>query len=63
MPSLLLSQNKVFTFSEGGIFVDYIKHLPSYGKTAIAYNDSIIIVGLSSGLAKRVFLFPDTALH
>lgn len=48
---ILLSQNKVFTVSEGGINVNYSHLLTSpkamliYGKTAINYNDSIIIGG------------------
>ncbi len=48
---ILLSQNKVFTVSEWGINVNYSRLLTSpstklvYGKTAINYNDSIIIGG------------------
>lgn len=55
---ILLSQNKVFTFSEAGIFVNYTKQVPPsassffIAKTAISYNDSIIIVGHIWGLQK-----------
>jgi ligand-binding sensor domain-containing protein len=55
---ILLSQNKVFTFSEVGTYVNYSKEItPSkagifYAKTAISYNDSIIIVGQVSALYK-----------
>jgi hypothetical protein len=56
---IIVSQNKVFTFSESGIFVDFKRPIKSsksgrfnYGKTAIAYNDSIIIVGQSSTITK-----------
>lgn len=56
---ILLSQNKIFTVSEAGIYVNYARPLKSsssntsyFGKTAIAYNDSIIIVGHYSGLQK-----------
>jgi len=49
---ILFSQNKVFTFSEAGVYVDYKKGLETYGKTAIAYNDSTIIVGQSYSLIK-----------
>lgn len=53
---ILVSQNKVFTFSEMGIYVNYKKKMTAagvglfYAKTAINYNDSIIIVGNVSGL-------------
>lgn len=54
---ILISQNKVFTFSEGGIYVNYTRKLinplslSNYpAKTAISYNDSIMIFGLTSGL-------------
>lgn len=54
---ILISQNKVFTFSEGGIYMNYTRKLinplnqTSYpAKTALSYNDSIIIFGLTSGL-------------
>ena len=46
-----LSQNKVFTFSESGTFANYNRAVVPpkstflYTKTAMAYNDSIIIVG------------------
>jgi len=55
---ILLSQNKIFTFSEAGIFVNYTKLIPPFAgksfiaKTAIEYNDSIIIVGDIWGLKK-----------
>lgn len=53
---ILLSQNKIFTFSEAGIFVNYTKQIPPsagtsfMAKTAIDYNDSIIIIGDIWGL-------------
>ncbi len=54
---ILISQKKVFTFSEGGIYVNYtrklinpVNRLNYPAKTAMSYNDSIIIFGLTSGL-------------
>ncbi len=54
---IILSQNKIFTFSDGGIYVNYQKLLfnaitnqKSAAKTAISFNDSTIIVGHSGGL-------------
>lgn len=54
---ILISQQKVFTFSEGGIYVNYTRKLTNPltlanypAKTAISYNDSIMIFGLTSGL-------------
>ncbi|MEO8173748.1 MAG: two-component regulator propeller domain-containing protein, partial [Sediminibacterium sp.] len=55
---IIISQNKVFTFSEMGVFINYKKQLfvpligLFYGKTAISYNDSIIIVGNVGTLIK-----------
>jgi len=56
---ILLSQNKIFTFSEGGIYVNYTRQLINPigkfyypAKTAISYNDSIMIFGLMGGLNK-----------
>ena len=49
---ILVSQHKIFTFSENGIYRNYVKHIKTYGKTAINFNDSIIIVGQSYGLSK-----------
>ncbi len=56
--SILFSQNKCFSFSETGIYVNN-KLLNSvehnglyYGKTAINYNDSIILVGTAFGTNK-----------
>ncbi|WP_295673534.1 two-component regulator propeller domain-containing protein [uncultured Mucilaginibacter sp.] len=53
---IILSQNKMFTFSEAGIYVNNTRPLLtsiiSYGKTAITYNDSIIIVGQSHAFIK-----------
>ena len=56
---ILLSQNKIFTFSEGGIYVNYKRKLDNPpknlffpAKTALNYNDSIAIFGLMSGLNK-----------
>ncbi len=49
---IIISQNKIFTFSEGGNYVNYNKLLinssnneQTNAKTAIVYNDSIIIFG------------------
>ncbi|MEJ7693221.1 histidine kinase [Daejeonella sp.] len=54
---ILISQNKVFTFSEGGIYLNFIRRLDNpvnmsnyRAKTAISFNDSILIFGLTSGL-------------
>jgi hypothetical protein len=67
---ILLSQNKVFTVSEGGINVNYthLLTLPNtrllYGKTAINYNDSIIIVGNVGSLYKiNTVTLQTTLLH
>jgi ligand-binding sensor domain-containing protein/two-component sensor histidine kinase len=56
---ILFSQNKIFTFSENGIYINYKKalkkapsNIPVGGKTAINYNDSIIIIGQSTSLEK-----------
>lgn len=48
---ILLSQNKVFTFSELGVYINYTKKLAN-AKTAITYNDSIILIGQYSSLQK-----------
>lgn len=48
---IVISQGKVFSFSENGVFKNFENQLTSpdmklyWGKTAINYNDSIIIVG------------------
>ncbi len=59
MRKILLAQNKVFTFSEGSIYVDYKRKLEDPprnlfypAKTALNYNDSIVLFGLISGLNK-----------
>ncbi len=49
---IIISQNKIFTFSESGVYVNYTKDLGTPAKTGIAYNDSIIIVGQSTCLRK-----------
>ena len=56
---ILLSGNNVFTFSDDGIGMNYTKQLRYLGnktpyslKTAITYNDSIILAGYSNGLLK-----------
>ncbi|HEV8081141.1 MAG TPA: two-component regulator propeller domain-containing protein [Chitinophagaceae bacterium] len=56
---ILIAGNNVFTFSEDGITVNFSKPLinpankkPYAAKTAIIYNDSIIITGLFSGVMK-----------
>lgn len=48
---IIVSQNKVVTFSESGAYINYTKKLAN-GKTAIAYNDSIILIGMSSSIQK-----------
>ncbi|HOZ51066.1 MAG TPA: histidine kinase [Chitinophagaceae bacterium] len=57
--NIILSQNKIFTFSDGGVFVNYNReiknkfsntHQPS--KTVCELNDSIIINGAENGLSK-----------
>ncbi|MEO9211138.1 MAG: histidine kinase, partial [Ginsengibacter sp.] len=47
---ILLSQNKIFTFSEKGIFENYINEITFlnstvYAKTACTYDDTTIIIG------------------
>jgi len=56
---ILQAGNNVFTFSDDGIEVNYTKQLrylgniPAYSlKTAINYNDSIILAGFYGGLIK-----------
>ncbi len=55
---ILLSQNKIFTFSDAGNYVNYSRQLTTtaaklfYAKTAVVYNDSIIIVGQVNALQK-----------
>ena len=56
---ILFAQNKVFTFSEQGIYVNYTRKIINLSnnlfhpaKTAISYNDSIVVFGLMSGLTK-----------
>jgi two-component sensor histidine kinase len=56
---ILFSQNKAFTFSEGGIYVNYKRKLDNPprnlfypAKTAVNYNDSIAVFGLMGGLNK-----------
>ena len=56
---IIQSQNKVFTFSEDGVYCNYNRRVISYGvghivtaKTAINNNDSIIIVGTLGYLFK-----------
>jgi sugar lactone lactonase YvrE/signal transduction histidine kinase len=55
---IIVSQNKVFTFSEKGTAVNFGKELSTnlgtffYAKTAIKYNDSIILVGQVGALYK-----------
>jgi ligand-binding sensor domain-containing protein/anti-sigma regulatory factor (Ser/Thr protein kinase) len=55
---ILLSQKKIFSFSETGIYVNYTKPITTTfsriysAKTAINYDDSTIIFGLWSGLQK-----------
>ncbi len=51
---IIVSQKKVFSFSESGIFINYTKQITSeklgtiYAKNAINYNDSIIIFSNNS---------------
>lgn len=55
---IILSQNKIYSFSETGIYINYTKQISSkkfgfiYAKNAIAFNDSIIIIAHNSGLNK-----------
>jgi ligand-binding sensor domain-containing protein/two-component sensor histidine kinase len=49
---IIVSKNQVFTFSEQGIYSNYNNALGTFGKTAIVYNDSIVLVGQSYGLVK-----------
>jgi len=48
---ILFSQNKIFTFSESGVYENY-KLLGRFAKTAINYNDSIIIIGQPYSMLK-----------
>ncbi|MCW3073621.1 MAG: hypothetical protein JWP69_690 [Flaviaesturariibacter sp.] len=56
---IIIAHNKIFTFSEDGIKINFkspLTYKAAYhhitGKTAILYNDSIILAGLPSGLMK-----------
>ncbi len=56
---ILQSQNKIFTFSEGGVYSNYKRQLTLHllplnitAKTAINFNDSIIIIGTLGYLYK-----------
>lgn len=55
---IIISQNKVFTFSENGVYKFFKKKVSIsntyqfWGKTAISFNDSIVIVGNHSSLLK-----------
>ncbi len=56
---IIQSQNKVFTFSEDGVYCDYNRRVISHSvahivtaKTAINFNDSIIIIGTLGYLFK-----------
>jgi hypothetical protein len=56
---IIFTNNNIYTFSEEGISVNFDKPFiaparksPYVGKTAILYNDSIIIGGTGSGLIK-----------
>lgn len=56
---ILVSNNRIFTFSELGITVNYseklmnpVSKLPYGVKTAVNFNDSIIVIGHYSGLMK-----------
>ncbi len=54
---ILFSQNRIFSFSEAGVFADFKEPLTSRGKipgskTAINFSDSIIIIGESTSLRK-----------
>ncbi|MDR3697185.1 hypothetical protein [Mucilaginibacter sp.] len=56
---ILLSQNKIFIFSEASTYVNYSKDIAApksshfYAKTAINYNDSIVIVGQVNAMLKH----------
>ncbi|MES2332471.1 MAG: two-component regulator propeller domain-containing protein [Bacteroidota bacterium] len=56
---IILSKKNVFTFSDEGVTVNYTKPIRYLGKktffsikTAIVYNDSIMIAGYNAGLLK-----------
>ncbi|QKJ30599.1 histidine kinase [Mucilaginibacter mali] len=56
---ILVLKNDVYTFSESGMYVNYDHPLLNlltktriFGKTAIVYNDSILLVGTAVGLQK-----------
>ncbi|HWB27178.1 MAG TPA: histidine kinase [Chitinophagaceae bacterium] len=64
---IIISHNKIFTFSENGIFVNYKRVITEgnifvFGKTAAQLNDSIIIVGLSSSLRELNTITEKTAV-
>ena len=55
--NIIRSQNKIFTFSDGGIFVNYIRELKPVSadehqesKVVLELNDSIVISGSNTGL-------------
>ncbi|WP_295796766.1 two-component regulator propeller domain-containing protein [Mucilaginibacter sp.] len=48
---ILLSQGKTFTFSETNVYENY-KPIGRFGKTAINYSDSVIIIGQSRTMIK-----------
>ena len=55
---IIISNNKIFTFSETGVFVNYTTQLITkisslfYAKTAINYNDSLMMVGYVGGICR-----------
>ncbi len=56
--NIILSQHKIFTFSDGGVFVNYRKEIINKStnthqesKVVLALNDSIVISGSGSGLS------------
>lgn len=56
---IIISQDKIFSFSEGGSFADYINPLkqingtaPYFTKTATVFNDSVIITATMGALDK-----------
>ncbi len=65
---IIILQNKVFTFSEGGTFIDFSNSVMklfannSYAKTAAIFNDSTIIEGRLGGLSELNILTGERKL-
>ncbi len=49
---IIISGKRIYTISEDGIFMNYKEKVPlQAGKTAILYNDSILMIGSAGGVA------------